>query len=98
MGNYEEILEAKQEMLDRQSKSGQNIQSFCKTEGIAYHHFFYWQKKLSTNPAVVQKKFIELEGSNKPSSSVVAELLSVNGSRLVFYHLPDVLFLKSLIS
>jgi hypothetical protein len=98
MGNYEEILKEKQGMLDRQSKSGQNIQSFCKAEGIAYHHFFYWQKKLSTKPVVVQKKFIELEGSNKSSSSVVAELLSVNGARLIFYHLPDVLFLKSLIS
>lgn len=97
MKKNEDLLKEKQVMLDRQLKSGQSIQSFCKSEGIAYHHFFYWQKKLKSNPIENQKKFIEWNGSKICSPAVVVEFVSVNGSRLIFYHLPDVLFLKSLL-
>lgn len=97
MENNVNILKEKQAMLERQSKSGVSIQSFCKSEGIAYHSFFYWKKKLNSS-TTSHPKFIDLGTAKNNSSLVIAEVVSTNGTRILWYDLPDVLFLKSLIS
>lgn len=95
MKNSQQIRLEKQSMLSRWKSSGQSIVSFCKSEGIAYHSFFYWQKKLSESSSSVQSKFIELP-SLPPSSLPLTELIYPNGKRIVFHSLPEVSVLKQL--
>ncbi|HSH65829.1 MAG TPA: hypothetical protein VLB84_08530 [Bacteroidia bacterium] len=95
MENSQQIPEEKQLMLDDWKASGQSIATYCKEHGIAYHSFFYWQKKLSSSSRVSKKKFIKL---SPPSSSPVlsTEIIYPNGKRIVFHCPVEVSILKQL--
>lgn len=95
MKNSAQIREEKQLMLDDWKASGQSIATYCKDLGIAYHSFFYWQKKLSSSANPTKKKFIKLR---PPSSSSVlsTEIIYPNGKRIFFHSPVEVSILKQL--
>jgi hypothetical protein len=95
MKNSEQLRSEKQLMLDEWKASGESIASYCKERNIAYHSFFYWQKKLSSPSSVQKKKFIKL---TPPSSSPVlsTEIIYPNGKRIVFHSSVEVSILKQL--
>lgn len=93
--NKSSLLEEKQLMLNEWKSSGQSITSFCKDRNIAYHSFFYWQKKLSDPASSTQSKFIELP--SLPSSPLpYTEIIYPNGKRIVFHHSIDIALLQQL--
>ena len=95
MNNFSQIPEEKQLMLADWKASGQSIATYCKEHGIAYHNFFYWQKKLSFSANSTKKKFIKLP---PPSSSpaLSTEIIYPNGKRIVFHYAVEVSVLKQL--
>jgi hypothetical protein len=96
MENSERVTEEKQLMLDYWKQSGQSKASYCKERNIAYHSFFYWQKKLSIPSTSSKKKFIKLGALPKTLPLAIAEVVYPNGTRIVFHSLPDVFLLKQL--
>ena len=96
MAKSTKLTEQKQLMLDQWSSSGQSIVAFCKEQNIAYHSFFYWQKKLSKTESSSKGKFLKLPSSSKSLQSPGAEVIYPNGTRIVFHSLPEVFLLKQL--
>lgn len=95
MKNSQQNPEEKQLMLADWKASGQSIATYCKEHGIAYHSFFYWQKKLSSSSSLQKKKFIKLTPSS-PSPVLSTEIIYPNGKRIVFHSPVDVSILKQL--
>ena len=96
MENSEQVTKEKQLMLDEWKTSGQSKATYCKERNIAYHSFFYWQKKLSKPGTSSKKKFIKLPTLPKPLPAALAEVVYPNGTRIVFHSLPGVYILKQL--
>jgi len=61
MINESKILE----LVKRQKDTGLTITSFCSNEGIAKSTFYYWRKKLSSEPV---KSFIPLLVNSIPAT------------------------------
>jgi len=96
MRNSEQVTQEKQLMLDEWKASGQSKAAYCQERNIAYHSFFYWQKKLSKPGRSSKKKFIKLSGVAKSFPSALAEVVYPNGTRILFHSLADVYLLRQL--
>ena len=96
MVKSEQITEEKQLMLDEWKISGQSKVAYCQDGNIAYHSFFYLQKKLSKPGISSKKKFIKLGALPKPLPAALTEVVYPNGTRIVFHSLPDIFLLKQL--
>ena len=95
MKNSEQILAEKQLMLEEWKGSGQSIVYYCKKHDIAYHSFFYWQKKLSSSASSPKKKFLKLTPCSS-SPILSTEIIYPNGKRIVFHYPVEVSILKQL--
>ena len=74
-------------------ESGLSKKVFCKTNGLPYGTFMYWQKQLSTPE--------EGEGFSEipimPVCSYPVEVIFPSGVRMVFQATPSVDWLKALV-
>jgi hypothetical protein len=72
------------EKLTEQKNSGKSIRAWCVEQGVRYHTFLYWRKRLSTKPTFKPKQhsfFLEL-----PENSPEAWLkVSCRGVRLTLF-------------
>lgn len=84
-------------MVERWQLSQQTKTEFCKSEGIAFHMFYYWHKKYQKQNTVASK-FIKIAIQAIPRESIhYGELYFTNGMRLVFNEAPDASFIKQLL-
>jgi hypothetical protein len=70
-----------QKMVERFVSSGQSRRSFCLKEGINYHTFKYWQRKLSS-PSSPKPSFIRIERPAQSYCLAGVELEFPNGVKL----------------
>jgi hypothetical protein len=89
-------------MIEAWRVSEQSQHSFCKEQSIVYSNFHYRYKKYKdqhgqgTNGEVFLP--VKIKKPVTPSTgSVVMELALENGSRLIFYQMVDVSYLRSLL-
>lgn len=76
--------------------SGEGVGLFCKRKSVRYCTFRYWVKKIEASSGG-ENGFTELDVIGF-GSEAVAVLHFSGGSTLSFYHLPDALWLKRLLS
>lgn len=96
MNNSESLKEEKQSMLEEWKNSGQSKSAYCKERGIAYHSFFYWQKKLGSSASPTPAKFLEFSPPGSSTSLAQTEIIYPNGKRIVFHYPVEVSILKQL--
>lgn len=84
-------------MVERWQQSGKSINEFCKEENIGYYSFAYWRDKfLKQNQP---NGFIKIKANPENSSTLNScEIIFANGNRISFSKLPDMLFIKQLMS
>lgn len=84
-------------MIERWKQSNQTISSFCKSENMPFHVFYYWHgkyKKQNYAPG----EFIKIAPPLITTSQLnYCELHFTNGMRLVFNERPDAIFIKQLL-
>jgi hypothetical protein len=100
--------EERTKLIIQWENSHQSVSSFCKERGISNSLFYYWLKRQGDNPSSNERiktgnDFIGLEimpSSVPPASgsSVFAELLLSNGSRITFFKEVPASFMLSLVS
>ena len=96
MKNSKQLLSEKQLMLDEVKTSAQSIALFCKERNIAYHSFFYWQKKLNISSSSTKSKFLKLSSSSTLPTLPLTEPIYPNGKRIVFHFFPEISILRQL--
>ena len=61
-----------QEVLRLRRESGQTVKSFCESEGIPEHRYYYWRKRLSDDESdTAAAGFVPVLFSNEGTTSIV---------------------------
>lgn len=76
-------------------KSGLSKRIFCKTNGLPYGTFMYWQKQLLISTPEEEQGFSEIP--IRPVCSYPVEVIFPSGVRMVFQTTPSVDWLKALV-
>lgn len=84
------------ELYREWKSSGEPVGLFCKRVSVKYCTFRYWVKKIEASSGC-ENGFRELDVSGF-GSEAVAVLHFSGGSTLSFCHLPDVVWLKRLLT
>jgi len=93
----------KRQMFDhisRWQQSGLSQKQFCRDNKIAYYVFHYWYKRYRDAQGISHQSspFIRMDVQSAAWSGPVAELVLVNGTRLLFHQPVSGDYLKSIIS
>ena len=84
--------------VDQYKQSNQSLQAFCKAQNISYYTLNYWRHKFrdEENPvSFVKIKSLEYRQSLQNNG---CEIIFTNGNRVHFTSLPELNFLKQLLS
>lgn len=86
----------------RWQSSNKSLSDFCRSEGLHYQRMCYWrQVKEGTKKRNHKSVFIKLPRPNASPgslSTMCCELILLNGARLLLAELPQVDYLKALLS
>lgn len=87
-------------LIRQWEESDMNQREFCTCHGIKPHIFGYWLRRYreQQHPSDKSKGFIPIEvEAAVPDEAVFAEIIYVNGTRLVFRDRVEVKFLQKLL-
>jgi transposase-like protein len=71
------------ERFAEQERSGISVRRFCKERGIAEHLFFYWRKRLRSQPQAVRFALVERgKVRQEMAAESSLELVCATGERL----------------
>lgn len=60
-----------QEVLRLRQESGKTVKSFCESEGIPEHRYYYWRKRFADESDTAAAGFVPVSFSNKGTTSIV---------------------------
>lgn len=83
--------------IDQWQQSDLSQKAFCQAVNLRYHVFHYWYKCYRNKASEPSSSFIKLNVS-APSAVCLAELILVDGKRLLFHEPVSADYLKTLIS